>query len=223
MLVLFDLDGTLADTAHDLIAATNHVRISQGLAPMPPELLRNSISAGTVGLLKVALGIDKNDPDFPKLRQILLDYYADHLHTHTTLFPHIRELLNGLSDQKIKWGIVTNKPTQYTLPLIAFLGLDKDSQACVCGDTLIQAKPHPAPLFYAAGLAHSHPSETIYIGDSLTDIQAAQAAGMKSIAAAYGYCDSDDALSWKADAVAFTSEELSDHIHTLAQTLNTTH
>lgn len=208
MLVLFDFDGTLADSAPDLVAATNHVRQLHQLPPLPFETLRLHVSNGVAGLLKEALGITPDSTDFEQNRTAFLAYYEAHVCDKTHLFEGISDLLNELDQAHIKWGIVTNKHERFAQIVFDKLGLNKRTPACVCGDTLIYAKPDPAPIFYAAGLLRTTPQSGIYIGDDERDIVAGRRAGMKTIAAAYGYCTLAQAQSWNADALAQHPHEL---------------
>ena len=185
--VLFDLDGTLADTAGDLAGALNRVRASKGLDPVAPSLLRPHASHGARGLLDAGLGVDRNHPDFAVLRDAFLDYYADALCVETKLFPGVEEVLRELERRKLKWGIVTNKATRFTLPLLEELALQTRAGAIVCGDTIAQAKPHPAPLLAAAAMIDVEPADCVYVGDAERDIVAGRAAGMKTLIASYGY------------------------------------
>ena len=208
-LILFDFDGTLADTAPDLVAAANRQRTRQGLDPHAYEPLRAVASQGARGLLRVALGMTPSDEAFEQTRQQFLEDYAAASTVHSHLFPGIADLLDDIRRRGMSWGIVTNKATSLTLPIVEFLGLKEDCAALVCGDTLDRAKPHPDPLLHAAQLAGYTPKQCIYVGDDLRDVQAARAAGMPVIAAAYGYLGEDaDVTTWEADAQADTPDAL---------------
>jgi 2-phosphoglycolate phosphatase len=199
--LLFDFDGTLADTAADLCAAVNALRAERGLAALPVAEARPYASSGARGLLRVAFGLTPDHPEYDAMRDAFLQHYADCLSAQTVLFPGIAELLEDLSARGIGWGIVTNKATRFTEQIVAALGL---SPGCVvCGDTTPHAKPHPAPLLHAAQVLSLAPSNCWYVGDDLRDVQAAQAAGMRSIAVAYGYhgVENGGPHSWNADAV----------------------
>jgi phosphoglycolate phosphatase len=199
--LLFDFDGTLADTAADLCAAVNALRAERGLAALPVAAARPYASSGARGLLRVAFGLTPEHPEYDAMRDAFLRHYADCLSAQTVLFPGIAELLEDLSARGIGWGIVTNKATRFTEQIVAALGL---SPGCVvCGDTTPHAKPHPAPLLHAAQVLSLAPSSCWYVGDDLRDVQAAQAAGMRSIAVAYGYhgVENGGPHSWNADAV----------------------
>ncbi len=201
--VLFDLDGTLADTAPDLAAAANKMRTARGLAPLPLATLRPLASAGARGLLGAAFEIKPADPGYEAMRLEFIANYAADICTLSSLFDGIAGLLLELSARRVPWGVVTNKATHLTEPLAELLGLAADAGCIVCGDTTPHAKPHPAPLLHAAQILGIAPAAIVYVGDDLRDIQAGQAAGMQTIAAAYGYCgDSLAPQAWGADHVA---------------------
>lgn len=208
-LVLFDFDGTLADTAPDLAAAANRQRERRGLPPLPEERLRPYASQGARGLLRTALDMLPEHPDFPATRQQFLDDYEADMTRRTRLFPGIAQLLQALRQHGMAWGIVTNKVERLALPLVDHLGLARDCAVVVCGDTTAHAKPHPEPLLHAARVAGCAPAACLYVGDDLRDVQAARAAGMPVIAAGYGYCgDEHDVATWQADLCADTPEAL---------------
>ncbi len=193
--VLFDLDGTFADTAPDLAAALNHTRATCGLPPLSLKTIRPQSSHGSRGLLKLGFGID---PD-AALRDIFLAHYEQHISAHTRLFPGMAELVDELERRGIKWCIVTNKPHRYTVPLMQALGYADRAACLVSGDTCEQAKPHPAPLLHACELAGADPAHCLYLGDDLRDMQAANAAGMPGVIANYGYVGSDASVeNWQA-------------------------
>lgn len=199
--VLFDLDGTLADTAPDLAAAMNLLRRDQGLEEIPLERVRPFASAGARGLVRVGFGVDPGDPDFVALRDAFLEHYRARTCVGTRLFPGIPELLAELGARSIAWGIVTNKATRFTDRIVAGLRL---KPACVvCGDTTPHIKPHPAQLQRAIELLGIPSSACWYLGDDLRDMQAARAAGMRAVAVQWGYHhpDSGDPGTWQADAV----------------------
>ncbi|MEJ2767755.1 HAD family hydrolase [Mycetohabitans sp. B46] len=207
--VLFDLDGTIADTAPDLAAAVNKMRRGRGLPEVPLQRLRPFASAGARGLLGGAFGIGPQDPDFSAMRAEFLANYEADLCVDTTLFDGMRPLLDGLSARGIPWGIVTNKVERLALPLIARLGLAADTGCVIGGDTTPHPKPHPAPLLLAAQRLGIAPTSAVYVGDDLRDIDAGKAAGMLTVAAAYGYCGNDVApFDWGADHVVETTTEL---------------
>ncbi|ABF07596.1 phosphoglycolate phosphatase [Cupriavidus metallidurans] len=198
--VFFDLDGTLADTAPDLAAAANRLVIKHGMLPVAYERLRPVASHGARGLLGVAFGKRPEDPEFPALRDAFLDYYEADIAVHTRLFEGMDQVLAQLESTGIRWGIVTNKIARFTVPLVNAIGLTPRASAVVSGDTTPYAKPHPAPLLRAAELSGVAPGRCIYVGDDLRDIQAGQAAGMTTVAAAYGYCgEAEPPETWGAD------------------------
>lgn len=207
-LVLFDFDGTLADTAPDLAAAANKSRARKGLAPLPYETLRPMASQGARGLLKAGLDIDPDHVEYETLKRQFLEDYEQDMTSLTVLFHGIPELLAKLKQNGYQWGIVTNKVAYLALPIVRHLGLDADCSVTVGGDTASHPKPHPAPLLYAAKKAGFTPDQCIYVGDDERDIIAGKAAGMPTIAAAYGYCGQGEANDWQADAVAHTPDEI---------------
>jgi phosphoglycolate phosphatase len=198
--VLFDLDGTLADTAPDLGGALNRLRAEQGLEAMPMAVLRPVASNGVRGLLGVGFGIAPEHPRYPALAQRFLDLYAEALCVHTTLFAGVRELLKGIETRHVRWGIVTNKKARYTLPLIEQLGLTPRSGCVVSGDSTPRPKPHPDPLLLGSSLLGVDAGRCAYVGDDLRDILAGRAAGMATVAAQYGYLGSAEPVAdWRAD------------------------
>ncbi|MFC0349269.1 HAD family hydrolase [Undibacterium danionis] len=205
--VLFDLDGTLADTAPDLAAAVNVMRIKRGLDAAPYLSLRPFASAGARGLLGAGFQITPEHSDYEAMRIEFLENYESAIAVHSQIFSGVKELLRGLEALNVTWGIITNKAERFTNPLIPQLELA--NAACVIsGDTTPHAKPHPEPLLEAARRIQVLPSECWYVGDDLRDIQAAQAAGMTSIAAAWGYCGATEPTHWKANAVLDSPLEL---------------
>jgi phosphoglycolate phosphatase len=208
-LILFDLDGTLADTAPDLAAAANQQRLYNGLEPLPYEALRPVASQGAGGLLRVALGLAPGDADYEPTRVRFLQDYAARLTRHSQLFPGIQSLLQHIGAEGLAWGIVTNKVTYLTLPIVETLGLNRDRAVLVCGDTTAHTKPHPLPLLHAAHQAGFAVEHCVYVGDDRRDIEAAHAAGMPAVAAAYGYLGQhEDVATWQADTYAYHPTEL---------------
>ena len=208
-LILFDFDGTLADTAPDLGAAANRQRTRAGLEPLPLEVLRPYSSAGARGLLRCALNLMPTDEAYEAHRvQFLKDYEAA-MTVDTCLFEGVTELLAQIKDAGMTWGIVTNKATYLATPIVQALGLAQDCAVLVCGDTTAYSKPHPLPLLHAAQQAGFGVERCLYVGDDLRDIQAAQAAGMPSIAAAYGYCGPEHPPeTWQADHCAYSARDM---------------
>ena len=201
--VLFDFDGTLADTAPDLGGALNRLREQQALPPLPMATVRPYASSGARGLLRIGFGLKPGDAGYEEMRQAFLAHYEAAICVDTRLFPGIADLLAQLEARNIAWGIVTNKATRYTGRLVELLGLAGRVGCVVCGDTTPHLKPHPAPLLAAAAQLALAPAQCSYVGDDLRDIQAAQAAGMASVAVEYGYHGAENGhpRSWNADAV----------------------
>ena len=196
--VLFDLDGTLANTAPDLAAALNYVLTKHNYAPLPYETIRPHVSHG--GMALVTLGFGKDHPEFNVFYDELLEHYKNNIANETTLFEGMHELLVELEDKNINWGIVTNKPAWLTDPLAEALQLTSHAVTIVSGDTLKERKPHPAPLLYACKQAGSKAEECIYIGDAERDIEAGNRAGMHTVVALFGYiAESDTPEKWGAD------------------------
>ncbi|WP_153099684.1 phosphoglycolate phosphatase [Paraburkholderia hayleyella] len=207
--VLFDLDGTLADTAPDLAAAVNTMREQRGLAPVPFDVLRPLASTGARGLIGAAFGITPEYAEFAAMRDEFLANYATDICVKSVLFPGIAALLDDLNARGIRWGIVTNKVARLTSPLVALLGLDTHARCVVSGDTTAHSKPHPAPLLHAATALGIAAQDMLYVGDDLRDIQAGRAAGMATIAAAYGYCgNSLKPADWQAQYLVQSPSEL---------------
>jgi phosphoglycolate phosphatase len=210
--VLFDFDGTLADTAPDLAAAVNRMRIEQGREALPIERLRPFASAGARGLVHAGFGVKPEDAEYAALRETFLEYYAERVCEETKLFPGIAELLGELRARAIAWGIVTNKATRFTERIVSLLKLEPDCVAC--GDTTPHLKPHPAPLLHAAEQLKLPPESCLYLGDDLRDMKAAQAAGMRPIAVEWGYHhpESGGPGSWNAAAVIAHPMDLIRHL-----------
>jgi phosphoglycolate phosphatase len=200
--IFFDLDGTLADTAPDLVAAANQLLIARHLDPKPYELLRPYASAGARGLLEGAFGINPDHVDFPMLRDEFFGNYEKALLVDSKLFAGIDHLLNQMDDANLPWGIVTNKSERFTKPLTELMGLHQRAITTVSGDTTPHSKPHPEPILHAARMANIDPTKSIYVGDDLRDVLAGKAAGMKTVAAAYGYCGcKEPPEDWGADYI----------------------
>ncbi|OGT79560.1 MAG: phosphoglycolate phosphatase [Gammaproteobacteria bacterium RIFCSPLOWO2_02_FULL_61_13] len=206
--VLFDLDGTLADTAPDLQYALNQVLTEQGLPPLPLGEVRPAASHGAIAMLRLAYP-DAQEETLLPLRNRFIDRYRACLDRQTTLFPGTLNLLGALEARGIVWGIVTNKLAELTEPLLHTLGLLQRAACVVSGDTTAFAKPHPAPLLHACELLGCEPAAAIYVGDSSRDVEAARRAGMRVVVAGYGYMDGvDTAKQWAADHVIGEPMEL---------------
>lgn len=207
--VLFDLDGTLADTAPDLANALNYVLSINNRPTLPFEEIRPVVSHGGIALIRLGFKIEPQHPDFENYRIQLLNFYKDHICDDTALFPGLDVLIDNLDKLHIPWGIVTNKPDWLTYPLVKQLQLIDRIGSLVCGNTLADKKPHPAPLLHASSDINITPQQCIYIGDAARDIEAGKRAGMKTIAAAYGYIeDHDPAEQWQADYLVDDSKKL---------------
>ncbi|MGK5025314.1 HAD family hydrolase [Janthinobacterium sp. RB2R34] len=205
--ILFDLDGTLADTAPDLAAAINLMRTRAGLAPTPYEVLRPTASAGARGMIGASYGIAPGENGYESLKNGFLDNYEAALAVESRLFDGVPDLLDGLTALGLQWGVVTNKAARFTDPLVGQIGLA--SAGCVIsGDTMPHPKPHPAPLLEAARRLNLAPGQCWYVGDDLRDIQAGRAAGMRTIACAWGYCGPVEPLTWSADYLLETPQAL---------------
>ena len=211
--VLFDLDGTLADTAPDLGDAANVLLREEGRAAKPLEFLRPYTSQGVRGLLKAAFDIDSSHPTYAPRAQRFLDLYAARLCQATRLFDGIPELLDALEAHELGWGIVTNKRMRFTDPLVERLGLTPRTTCVVSGDTTAEAKPSPLPILHACQLLDCHPQRTWYVGDDRRDIEAGRAAGCMTVAVSYGYLGHSGPLeSWGADLIVDHPEQLADYV-----------
>ena len=207
--VLFDLDGTFADTAPDLAASLNHTRATRNLPPLPIGLLRPQASRGSRGLLEIGFGIEPGHSDYDTLRDIFLDHYAGNICVHTRLFDDMAQLIDELEHRDIRWGIVTNKPHRYTMPLMQALGYAERAACLISGDTCAHAKPHPEPMLKACQIIGVTPAQCLYLGDDLRDMRAANAAGMPGIIANYGYVNGDASIeNWNAQGSVDNPMEL---------------
>jgi 2-phosphoglycolate phosphatase len=207
--VLFDLDGTLADTAPDMARTVNLMREARGLAGVPVADVRPFVSQGARGMIGAAFDVRPDHPQFPAMRQEFLDLYADNLCVDTELFPGMAELLDVLESHDIAWGVVTNKFERLARPVLSGLGLEDRAAVIVGGDTCPRPKPFPDPLLHAAATLGIAPMRILYVGDDERDVQAARAAGMPVIVAGYGYLgDGPPPALWNADAVAQDVKEM---------------
>ena len=198
--VLFDLDGTFADTAPDLGGALNRQRTARGMQPLPLEEIRPHASAGARGLLGAGFGIAPGDADYDAMRDEFLALYERALCRDSRLFDGIPELVSALESRGLEWGIVTNKAARFTLPLLDALGIRSRAGCIVSGDTCAQPKPHPAPLLAASAALGVEPGGCLYVGDDERDTQASIAAGMRSVVARYGYLGGRPWELWGAHA-----------------------
>lgn len=207
--VLFDLDGTLVDSAPDLAGAGNEMRLHRGLAALPYERLRPMVGSGARGMVGAALEVTPDSPDFPALRDEFLSRYEARLTRESRVFEAMLPVLAALDAAGTRWGIVTNKIARYTQPVVHGLGLASRAAVVISGDSTPHAKPHPAPLLEAARRLSVPAGECVYVGDDLRDVQAGRAAGMRTIAAAWGYLGLGEPITaWNADAVIETPGEL---------------
>lgn len=207
--VLFDLDGTLIDTAADFIVVVNQLLKEHNKAALAENIIRNSVSDGARALVKIAFDIEEEHADFSALRQRLLDLYYEQLNnTQATLYPGLDDLLQQLESQNIPWGIVTNKPEMYSTRLLNKLDLSNRCSVLVCPDHVSETKPHPEPIFLALEKLGRDTERTVYIGDHIRDIQAAKNADVIAIAAAYGYLPEDAKIEqWYADFILQSPEQ----------------
>jgi phosphoglycolate phosphatase len=213
--VLFDLDGTLADTAPDLAAAVNSMRTERGLPPTPYAILRPTASAGARGMIGAAFGLAPGDEGYEELRAQWFERYQSAMAVHSTLFDGIPDLLDGIAAAGMAWGIVTNKHARFTDPLVPLIGL-AHAGCVISGDTTPHAKPHPAPLLEAARRLDIAPAHCWYVGDDLRDIEAGRAAGMVTVACNWGYCGAIDPATWGADYLLDTPRQLLQMLQQLA-------
>jgi len=196
--VLFDLDGTFADTAPDMARAINAVRGHHGMPALALTQLRPHVSNGARGMVAAAFDVKPGEANFTELREAFLIEYERAICVHSTLFDGMLETVTLLEQRNIAWGIVTNKITRHSAPLMRAFGVEMRAACIVSGDTCARAKPYPDPLLHAAKLMQIDPAHCLYIGDDLRDIQAAHAAGMRSVAALYGYLGDSDPQTWNA-------------------------
>lgn len=208
-MVLFDLDGTLVDTAPDLALALNLQRERHGLSPLALEIVRPHASHGSRGLLGIGFGMAPEHAQFEAMREEYLALYDQVFTRSPQIFDGIAEVLEALEDAGILWGVVTNKPRRFTQPLLTAMGLSTRAACIVSGDDATRPKPHPDTLLLACELADADPHSCIYVGDAERDIQAGQAAGMRTLVASYGYLDAHDRPeTWGASGMVATPLEL---------------
>jgi phosphoglycolate phosphatase len=207
--LLFDLDGTLLDTAPDFISALNILLIKHGRSVLPASAIRTSVTNGSVGLIKEGFGLGPEHPKFESIRQEYLDLYFNNLANKTTLFPGLNEVLNTCDNLAIPWGIVTNKPWKYSSSVLEKLNLLERSTVTICPDHVLNPKPHPEAMLLACSKLAISPNDCLYVGDHRRDIQAGHAAEMKTIAAGWGYIEASEEINtWKADFIVNKSDQL---------------
>ncbi len=207
--VLFDLDGTLLDTAPDLAYALNRVLGANGRSPLPPEEIRPHASHGSRSLIKLGFNLSPGEEGYEERRLELLEIYRDNLAARTRLFPGMDTVLDTIEQRGMNWGVVTNKPSWLTDPLMQALNLTDRAACIVSGDTTGNSKPHPEPMLHACRLAGSPPGECLYVGDAARDVEAGCAAGMRTIVALFGYVGADDKPeTWGADGAIRQPDEL---------------
>ena len=212
-LVLFDLDGTLADTAPDMAATLNRLRTKNSKKTIPREQLRPYVSGGTPALLRIGFGLTPETSEYTSLRKEFLDIYEENICAETELFPGMSELLDMCKDSGVLWGVVTNKPEYLTVQLLRQIGIVDHAACIVGGDTLPERKPSPLPILHACELAKIQPWQAVYIGDAQRDIQAGRDAGLETIAVTYGYIPpEDDPESWGANRIVHTATEIAAHL-----------
>lgn len=200
--VLFDLDGTLIDSAADLAGAANAMRLARGLHELPESALRPMVGAGARGMIGLAFGVRPGEPGFDALRNEFLDRYEAASLVRTAVFAAMQPVLDRLDLEGLCWGIVTNKAERFTFPIVDGLGLRPRAAVVICGDSTPHSKPHPAPLLEAARRVGVEAARCIYVGDDERDMQAGRAAGMATLAAAWGYLGQGEPIgAWGADAV----------------------
>jgi phosphoglycolate phosphatase len=207
--LLFDLDGTLIDTAPDFILAINKQLHLRGRKSLAGDAVRTSVTDGSIGIIENVYQIKQEHPEFASLQQEFLELYLSNIAEKTALFDGLKQVLDHCHEHNIPWGIVTNKPLKYTAPLMAELGLDSQSATTVCPDHVNIPKPDPEGLILASSQINIAPSDCIYIGDHIRDIQAGRSAGMQTIAAEWGYIEECENINdWQADWIVKKSTDL---------------
>ena len=212
--ILFDLDGTLADTAPDLAETLNLLLVEQGKQTLPFEEIRPHVSNGAAALIILGFNIESDAPAFAPLRQRFLDLYSKNLCRQTTLFPGMDELLNLIEQQSMHWGVITNKPARFTEPLLKALGIAQRAACIISGDTATKRKPHPEPMHLACKKIGVQPDNCLYVGDARRDIEAGLNAGMQTLVASFGYIDEqDEPGDWQAHGIIDTPLAIIDWLH----------
>ena len=207
--VLFDLDGTLLDTAGDFMEIIQAMRADRDLSAVDPDRVRPTVSNGSVGMICAAFDIRPDQPGFDELREDFLARYDHHLAVFTRPFPGISPLLDWLDEQQLPWGVVTNKLSRFSIPLMEAMGLAERCRSLVCPDQVTHSKPHPEPLLKACSDMGVEPRHSVFVGDHLRDIQAGRSAGMPTVAALYGYLPvGDDPATWEATHSVNTATDL---------------
>ncbi len=207
--ILFDLDGTLLDTARDLAGALNKLRIEEGRGPLTYDEVRPVVSLGAPAMVELAFGLKPGMDDYDRLRDRLLELYRADLATHTVLFPGMTQVLHSIETQGLNWGIVTNKPGWLTEPLMEQMNLHRRAVCIISGDTLARRKPHPDQLLAACETARSEPQQCVYVGDAMRDIEAGKRARMYTIVALFGYIPAEEQPHrWGADWAISTPHDL---------------
>lgn len=210
--VLFDLDGTFADTASDLAYALNSMRAARGLSPLPIEATRSVTSLGARGMLGVGFNIAPGHSDYALMREEFLQMYEKNLCRETRIFPGMLELLESMEVRRLPWGIVTNKAERLARSLLDLLYVGRRAACIVGGDTTPHLKPHPDSLLAASRLLVIAPVNCVYVGDDRRDIEAGRAAGMKTVAVTYGYLNGGSPETWGADGMIHRPQDLLDHL-----------
>jgi 2-phosphoglycolate phosphatase len=210
--VLFDLDGTFADTAPDLGYALNCMRTERGMPPLPIEAMRPVTSLGARGLLGVGFNITPEHPGYDDMRDEFLHLYEQNLCRSTSLFPGTSELIDAIEARDLRWGIVTNKAERFAKPLLEQLRFAHRAACIIGGDTTGKTKPHPEPLLAACRVIAISPQSCVYVGDDRRDIEAGRAAGMKTIAVRYGYLNGSSPDTWEADVIIDRPQDLLQHL-----------
>jgi phosphoglycolate phosphatase len=207
--VLFDLDGTLIDTAPDFIRCLNELRQSHSLEALPAAFVRQSVSDGARAMIRIGFGLEQHEAGYEELRARFLDLYEVGVAVETTLFDGIDDILLSLEARRIPWGIVTNKPVRFAAPLIRALNLQDRCSTLICPDHVTRTKPDPEALFLACQQNRADPESAIYVGDHQRDIEAGRNAGMTTVAVRYGYIEKPEAVDlWQADLIADTVSDL---------------
>jgi len=207
--VLFDLDGTLIDTAPDFTLALNQLRVEHQQTHLPEDAIRSQVSNGARALIKLGFGLKEGETGFKPLLERLLDLYLANIAVNTRLFPKLDRLLKNLENRNIPWGIVTNKPSRFTDPLLDQLGLSERCGVTICPDHVVNRKPHPEAVLKACRELAVCPEKVFFVGDHARDIEAGNRAGNITIAAAWGYLDAgDDINRWHANFIINTPEQL---------------